>query len=168
MTDFNFVGTHIPANKTTALVMSKGVQYKPKISRNRKCSENPFGLAKKETIKFLERQSTFKDMTGEKHGTFEVLGLLKGSNSRWVCKCNCGIYETRTAKSIKNHRNNPGKFDLDKCEYCSDIDGLRIEASSRALGMTKVEYCDRFRREVDILRGRIPPRENINCIGGNL
>jgi len=60
------------------------------------------------------------DLTGIKFGRFVVLGALAqkaGANGRaWVVRCECGTYETRRAKAIRNPNNA-----LDRCQHCREL-----------------------------------------------
>ncbi|MEK6883384.1 MAG: hypothetical protein AABY22_27400, partial [Nanoarchaeota archaeon] len=139
----------IPINSTAARVISKGIHYVPKIKDKRFNSENPIPTIKKQDF---NNSSQFKDFTGNKHGRFIIQGLVdvknlaKGKNFRakWLVKCSCGNYETRTSSAIKNHANNPGKYDEDMCKNCEDLKKIQRMASAKSMGYSYKEYCQKF------------------------
>lgn len=53
------------------------------------------------------------DLTGVEYGELTVQGLWANGKGRWVVQCHCGRYEVRTAKAIKNPKNNK-----DSCDEC--------------------------------------------------
>lgn len=141
MNDYSFVATHVPCNKTAANCVRKGFhyQFESKV-RDKYHSENPL-----KTIKNISDFSS-EDFTGKKHGFFTVIGLTKRidkSGFIWLVKCRCGIYEVRTSKSIRNHRDNPGKYDPDMCLACADIEKIKKMASAKSIGIPYKEYCEK-------------------------
>lgn len=74
------------------------------------------------------------DVIGKRFGKFMVLGLplLKTSGmadgASWVCRCDCGAYETRKKKSL--HKSGP--FNL-QCHACQEHERRRAkDLSSKA------------------------------------
>ena len=116
--------THLlPINKTAALVVSNGIHFEPKIK------PNPHD--ERETCPELRlrwtTQKTF-NLTGLKCGWLTVIGLSAEKKDRWVCRCVCGKYVFRTAKSLRRE-----KVIVDKCIHCNKLDYLR-ERSSHVCG----------------------------------
>lgn len=65
-----------------------------------------------------------EDLKGREFGTFRVLGVWadhKPDAVRWVVRCQCGAYELRKSKSIKN----PANAEIDRCVKCRDTVYLR-------------------------------------------
>lgn len=142
MKDFDFLGTHVPANKTAKNVLSAGVHYEYKNKdKNKFHSETP-----EKIIKPNNPDQGFIDYTGHKHGSFTVIGRVKNRNGcgRWLCKCSCGNYEQRSSKSIKNHIDNPEKYDPDICVACADLRKIKIMATAKSMGYEYKEYCEKF------------------------
>lgn len=66
--------------------------------------------------------SNAPDLTGRRFGCFVVvgyLGKLRKSSPRgcWLVRCNCGLYESRTSRSINNPHNHQ-----DMCVVCRKRD----------------------------------------------
>lgn len=106
-----------PINKTASLVVSEGIAYDPDLGYINEHSENP--------INTLKTPSTIKDYTGQKFGRFTVVGLRRiktdNRNSKvWTVRCDCGNYETRKTKAIRNKKN----ID-DCCVQCRQTKYLR-------------------------------------------
>lgn len=145
----------IPVNSTAKKVISPGFHYKPNLKNLVNHFENPLKL---QSIKSdgKEKNEQFQDFTGYIHGYFTVMGLCKQKLSKerfsygakWLCKCRCGNYETRTTRAIKNHINNPGKFDPDKCRQCEDMRKIKISAMAKSAGYEYKEYCEKFHEKV--------------------
>ena len=72
----------------------------------------------------------FKNLTGMRRGRLTVIGLLKGSLKRWVCRCDCGRYTARRAKAIKNKNNTQ-----DRCDECRHLAFLKREEAWRRTGV---------------------------------
>lgn len=72
------------------------------------------------------------DLAGIRFGQMRVVRYFAGSKkngSRWLCRCDCGAYETRFSKSIK-----APKTSEDKCAKCSHLRHLRHQAHALATG----------------------------------
>jgi len=112
--------THLfPINKTAAFVVSSGSHFEPKIK--------PHCHDERDTCPELRlqwgTQETF-NLTGLKCGWLTVVGLSEEKKDRWVCRCVCGKYVFRTAKSLRKT-----KSIVDKCIYCNKLDYLRQKNS---------------------------------------
>jgi len=114
--------TSVPVNGTAARVISKGSKY----SKIRDKNILHWDLCPK-----LSRPLNGSlNLTGVKFGSFEVIGLLhfdrekraKNKPARWVCRCSCGRYEARLAKTIKAS-NSSG----DSCQECSNTSVLKAK-----------------------------------------
>ena len=141
---FDFKTHNIPANNTARLVILEGVNYEiEKKDVNLFHSEIP-----SYEIQNLEKFKTnpeFIDFTGKRHGTFTVIGLtvkIKSSGS-WLCRCDCGQYEIRTSKCLKNFEKS-NRLDIECCLSCKDNIKLKKMASAKALEMDYKEYCKKF------------------------
>lgn len=105
----------VPINKTAAIVTGKGVEYQPNCQIN--CDEY-VGPPETVPVKELALNPSFVDLTGRKKGRFTVIGLMKDKKGRWLVRCVCGTYTTRSAKSIKGADSNPNAH-LDACRRCT-------------------------------------------------
>ena len=116
-----------PLNATAGRVTSKGYAYEPDkkivtlewdappplVRINRTHTQNP----------------SFTDFTGVKYGRLTVLGMIKdtsvsgNSGAQWVCRCACGKYVARRAKSVRKAPPD------DRCEVCRHTAYLANAAS---------------------------------------
>lgn len=72
------------------------------------------------------------DLAGRCFGSFRVVRYHSGSKkngSKWLCRCDCGAYETRYSKSIK-----APKTSEDSCAKCNHTRRLRDQARALATG----------------------------------
>lgn len=102
-----------PIDRTAALVISKGVRH-----QSTKKIVNPHW----EQCPACKPPPAL-NLAGMKFGRFTVIGMLaraKGLSlkqpAKWVVRCACGDYETRSAKSIRNPRNAN-----DCCYKCREV-----------------------------------------------
>lgn len=108
---FEKLAASAPVNKQAALSSSKGFQYTPsKVVLVQEWDAPP---------KLKEPLKSQLDLRGRRKGRLVVIGLLadfaanKATRATWVCRCDCGRYTSRKAKSINNPRN-----EGDRCELC--------------------------------------------------
>ena len=96
-----------PINRLAAIVTSKGTQFKP--------TSKPSNYDVRDVQPVLKpwAETTGEDLTGRKFGRFAVVGYSAEKPARWVVRCQCGLYEFRTSKSVKNPNN-----DTDRCQDC--------------------------------------------------
>lgn len=118
--------TSSPVNKQAAMeTASHGSPTSSKIILSREWQELP----PMRNPSWAERNHPhFVDLKGVKFGRFVVLGIAAGEHAKkqdWVCRCACGVYAARRAKSIRNPRN-----DGDRCEMCRQTEFLRREDSA--------------------------------------
>jgi hypothetical protein len=114
-----------PADRTAAIVTSKGCSYEPNIKINFQHSDLPIPI--RPVRKSESYSTTFTNLTGHKYGWMIVVGIarIESSNNHhgkgllWVVKCVCGNYETRHTSSIKK---SSGK---DKCAECRHLDNVK-------------------------------------------
>lgn len=105
------IHARIPINKTAARVVSAGEQYVP----NKKHGSY---LHSELPLPTRRIPSDAPDLRGIRFGSFRVVGLGeqgvgRRGNAPWVVRCDCGRYEHRTAKAIRNPRNTE-----DACNIC--------------------------------------------------
>lgn len=100
-----------PVNKQAAMSSSKGFAYTPsKVIVVQEWDAPP---------RMKEPVRNQLDLRGTRTGRLVVIGLLadlvvnKNTRATWVCRCDCGRYTSRKAKSINNPRN-----EGDRCELC--------------------------------------------------
>lgn len=112
----------IPINSTAKRVIQKGVDYE--------YIDSYLGyhdFLPEELKKITHRPKGFIDFTGKKIGTFTVIGMCKKkikNNSQWLVKCNCGMYEKRMTKALKNQQHMT-------CRSCLDLIKIRKIASKK-------------------------------------
>lgn len=112
----------VPINGTAARVVAKGSRYIQKRVTNH--------LHWDICPKLRQPLHGALDLTGVKFGKFVVVGLLyfdrfkqkrkKNNPARWVCKCECGRFEARHAKTIKKDAS-----ENDRCQECFNVDVLK-------------------------------------------
>lgn len=109
-----------PIDSVAARVTKKGIEYRPdKIIKN---------LDSAYPIDTLPAPKNCEDLTGLTFGRFVVVGY-HGKGGKWVCRCSCGRYAVRRAKSIFNKENTK-----DRCEYCRQIAFIKREEHFRRTG----------------------------------
>ncbi len=109
-----FDGVHrAPVARTAAMVFSKGVAA-PDVKITCEHWEVCPPLKPKKLTSF---QLTSDDLTNCRRGRFVVMGMARDHKARWVVRCDCGDFELRTAKALRNPRNSD-----DKCVKCCKID----------------------------------------------
>jgi hypothetical protein len=99
----------IPINSTAAKVVSKG--FSEKYVHKHQCLHSNIMIP---TINKPVTQG--EDLSGFEVGRLTVIGIAKLNEKKkrkWVVRCLCGNYETRSAKSIKNKENFK-----DRCYEC--------------------------------------------------
>lgn len=113
-----------PADATAAKMLRKGVEFKPSIKTKVRSWYAP--------PKMRKVKEGCCDLAGTKFGRLTVIGLSAHKNNQkkklWVCRCQCGDYELRTPRAIKNPNN-----DNDMCHVCRHVESLKQKYSSPAL-----------------------------------
>lgn len=120
MTNFDRILTSTPLNKTAAVVArGKGVHWTPELKGGHAHYDAP-----KPVLPFPDPA---KDLTGTTLGRLKVIGYVgttpgSGGNSgpRWLVRCQCGRYEERRTKAIKN----PANW-VDRCQECHALVKIR-------------------------------------------
>ena len=113
-----------PVNATASRVTSKGIHWE---------SQNPppeyhWHSDAPPKLKPVGGNGSplFVDLTGVRQGRLTVIGYLGKLNpkasARWLVRCDCGDYEARSARAIKQHRGN----DEACCWNCDHL--LKIKA----------------------------------------
>jgi hypothetical protein len=110
-----------PIDKTAAKVIGTGNHFEPKIkphSHEYVHSDIPLPIKSPlaMSISQFKNNNQFVDLTGAKIGWLTVVGASPEYHGRWVVRCVCGAYEIRTAKAIKNKKN-----DEDRCIVCRAV-----------------------------------------------
>lgn len=99
---FDAVLTSAPLNSTAAKVVARGEHWVPE-------TPLPPGMQHWKSPPpmkpFVASATGQSNLTGTKFGKFTVIGLLaveggKHRGARWVCRCVCGDYESRSAQAI--------------------------------------------------------------------
>jgi hypothetical protein len=115
--------TSAPIDKEAALVTNPGEQYIPK----GKLQGHHWKVCPplRNIPRVAHNSPFFENLKGKRVGRFTVLGLwevtkLKDSKYKrkaiWICKCDCGDFEGRTSRALKNPDNSE-----DRCWYCRQL-----------------------------------------------
>jgi hypothetical protein len=78
--------------------------------------------------------SGHNDLTGTKCGRMTVIG--NNGKTRWVCRCACGRYELRKAKSVLN----PNNYDM--CHACRRLVTVKRHLEYVRTGENRKSYSD--------------------------
>jgi hypothetical protein len=116
----------MPINKTAAIVISKGFEYKSKIKNLNNESKNPLEI-KLPTTK-NKNNKNFIDFTGFRFARFTVIGMSTAPY-RWVVRCDCGVYCIRKRRAINNPENVQ-----DRCLECKHLAHIKKRYSYIATG----------------------------------
>lgn len=119
--------TSFPIDSAAAKVTGNGTCYAP--NKIVCTNDSDFPIATRSARKSEIGQSSFVDLSGYRFGRFVVIGIAKNIKANWVVKCSCGKYSTRTAKAIKNPKNN-----VDCCEHCRHLAYLKSNIAYRMTG----------------------------------
>lgn len=87
-----------PVNREAAFQMAKGVKNLPVNVVTPHWELCP----PMKTVKFAAPDH---DLTGRKFGRFTVVGFSRDYAKKWVVRCACGDFETRSSKAVKNPAN---------------------------------------------------------------
>ena len=104
-----------PVDGNAASVFKGGAAFVP--NKKIQTADSPY------PIQTVNVPSDTTNLTGRRFGRMVVVGLSpfnKKSGATWVVRCACGTYTRRTAKAIKNPKN-----DQDACEECRHLMYLR-------------------------------------------
>ncbi len=125
MTDFDRIITSAPVNAQAARQMGHGERWKPAVKLQGYFEDQPPMKAFPEDAR---HNPELIDFRGRKFGRLTVLGLQQKDNSSrmasWVCRCACGGYCTRTAKSLKVADRGGNSF-VAMCGRCDYVQRLR-------------------------------------------
>ena len=128
-----------PANKTAALVVSKGTEYDHYVkSSGAMESDMPLPML----INIPSGSKKEHDITGFRSGRFVVIGrsIRIGSEKttfRWVAKCDCGTYAIRTRKSVLNESNG------DMCSKCRYRETVNQRQRNKISGTDRKRKADK-------------------------
>ena len=119
MTDFSRILASSPVNAQAARQLSRGEDWEPAVVLSDYFADRP---AIRAISADTRRNPEFVDFTGRTFGRLTVVGLMdKGSNTpaSWVCRCQCGGYCSRRAKSLKvaDRGGNSFKPMCGRCDY---------------------------------------------------
>lgn len=118
-----------PLNATAGAVTSKGYQYEPDKKITAVEWDAPPAMAR--IGREHTRNASFVDFSGRRFGRLTVLGMVAERTTNpsgdkgalWVCRCACGRYCGRRAKTIR--KANPD----DRCQLCQHAAFLAKSAS---------------------------------------
>ena len=105
-----------PINRQASMMLSKGVKAPRARMGTMTHWEVCPPLHRKQAMRDMFRTSG-DDLTGRRRGRMVAVGLSKAIKARWVMRCDCGNYEPRTAKSIKNPNNT-----AESCSKCRQVE----------------------------------------------
>ncbi|WP_168169281.1 hypothetical protein [Kushneria phosphatilytica] len=119
--EYEYLGQ--PINKTAARVLSPGEAYTPQTR----------ALMPRWKMPPQTRvvPSGMPNLTGMKRGRMTVIGLLadESKKAKWVVRCVCGWYETRSSKAIRNPKNMQ-----ERCQECRHLAYLQRNETWRRTG----------------------------------
>jgi hypothetical protein len=116
-----------PVDRTAAMVVARGVEYKSKKRVLTDEQDHPYSL------KPVPRDC--KDITGTRRGRLVCLGLSAEVNGRWACRCDCGKYVLRTYRAITNENNS-----CERCEQCRHLAHLKRKEEWIRLGYNTSDW----------------------------
>lgn len=93
------VGHETPINGTAARVMAPGESHVFRLSEGAADSSTPLPVRPASHHELA--QTSFMDLKGKAFGRLTVAGLSADVKARWVCRCVCGQYVMRTAKTVR-------------------------------------------------------------------
>jgi len=110
---YSRIANSTPIDRTAAQVVQKGVHYDPThedvrwFSELPPCGNPPHGIP---------------NYIGIKAGYLTVIGYSNREGAKWVCRCVCGRYEHRNAKSLKKNKHSEyGQ----SCTVCNNTQRVR-------------------------------------------
>lgn len=120
-----------PVNGTAARVIQRGTHYHPDVRLSQFQFDVQPPLA---DPRHHDTDAVTVDLTGHRFGRLTVVGYWgrtggrsKGkAGQRWACRCACGLYVIRTARTIEG-----GRDPDDKCLNCKHLDSLRRDQFTR-------------------------------------
>jgi hypothetical protein len=121
------IASRKPINKTAAVVVSRGFNYKPDKIVQTNDSDMP--IATRTITKKELSNECFVNLTGVRFGRFSVVGVARDLKGCWVVRCDCGTYSTRKSRAIKNEKNIQ-----DRCEHCRHLAHLKRNDQYRRHG----------------------------------
>ena len=105
------IHARVPVDRTAAMVTSKGFDYVP--DKKIAIEESDFPIPTANPPADVALNPSFSDLSGNRFGRLTVMGLHANRLNRWVCRCDCGRYTTRSAKAVRNPENWG-----DRCALC--------------------------------------------------
>ena len=113
-------------NKNTAMAMSGGTNFKPKIHPSAVISDLPeFEIVDNPTF-----SNPLHNKTGLVFNRLKVIGLKKDASknngSRWVCKCICGNYTV-----LRSYRLTDENLENCMCAECVSTNRLKVKAKNK-------------------------------------
>jgi hypothetical protein len=121
--DFERIITSAPVDAKAARQMGRGEVWVPTLKLMDWSEAQPKTAP---VSAALRRDPLFKDYTAQTFGRLTVLGLVadRDKGARWVCRCKCGDYCTRTSKSLRVAAMGGNSF-VPMCGRCDYINRLR-------------------------------------------
>lgn len=80
------------------------------------------------------------DITGTRQGRLVAIGMHHDRNDRWVVRCDCGSFELRTARAMKNPANS-----ADKCVKCRRLDQAKRHHEFATTGRNRESLPSRIK-----------------------
>ena len=116
---FDRIITSAPVNAQAARQLGKGVEWTPIVKLQDYFADCP-AMRGEDYFINTHGNPEFLDFRGKTFGRLSVVGVLvkDGFNrASWVCRCVCGGYCTRSAKSLKVAACGGNTF-VDRCGRC--------------------------------------------------
>lgn len=108
------IHARVPVDRVAARVVRPGTHFVPNRQPAEQISDVPLPM-RKPTRGELMNPESFQNLAGHSFDQLTVIGLAAGkiNPSRWVCRCTCGRYVYRTARTLKRKSSSH----CDHCEY---------------------------------------------------
>lgn len=127
-TPFDHIRTARPVNRLAARQTGSGIVWTP----NRRDTEGARRWHTPPALQPHPHAKNFVDLTGRRVGRMTVVGYLGKLNPKkkavWLCRCDCGIFESRSARAI---------VDADGWGRCQDC--LYLEMVKRGRGNSALD-----------------------------
>ena len=124
MMDWNRLVSSTPVNALAARQTARGQAWDPSVKITDWLENKPL-MHPESIIAPLRADGNFVDFTGVEFGRLVVLGLMNrdADNAgnypgKWVCRCRCGYFCTRSSKSLKVAARGGNTF-VDRCGRCN-------------------------------------------------
>jgi hypothetical protein len=133
-----YINTELPINKSAAEVVSRSNEKGFDFKRSSYISSmNP--------LPTIPVRRGIEDLRGMKKGRLTVIGLYPTKSAkkknRWVVKCTCGRYTTKSSKALNKVQKQHYEPALYMCHECSEKDHIMRRNNDDKLGIMTCSTC---------------------------